>query len=628
MEFMLAGAISEFDESARQTFANRLALWFEAVAGAYPLCVSLAVSAASIDVDATILLPEATPNVAAATQECSGDLPCNLAPANLTEALGFEVISVAPSSVQPLALDAPSPPPPLPPPPPSPPPPVPPPSPPMPPLLPPSPPPSLEQWVTTLIIVCMIVCLLLLITVLAYCHHQKRKKPKRAVYAPSRQARHGDIWDEDPEAFRTPRSAPWGVPNDDVPEDEDDGPIFPALRKAPTLASLQLPSGWPPAADGSGSDLDTSTPLAPAATRNTQGGNWSQKPIFRSNRVAPSLPLPQTAPQPLREPPSRHPPVMPSSAAPMLPEHLRGAKMEEIYHKRTPDGLAAPSSSSTKLKPSSPPTRMAPLRLQAHLDGVAQETITPRSAKAREEEGGGYGDGEHEVIRGQGGAATAGDGLQNDEGSEGTAAAVEANEEEIVFVRQAGTSKIDQQSASALNQWRRLHTDVSKMTKITTALQGGRAPAPGLPVTVAAAGVSLEGPVVPPPLDLSGLDLPEASALIPPLPVVPGADSGLLAAPLTAAVMMPLAEPTLGPTGEASGAKVGSMDHAVPVPMESDEEARVVAATKIAAIYRGNSARQSISEVAPTPLVAPIGQLPPELQALWNTVQGTTPKRL
>ena len=136
--------VTEYDDDAsRRTLANQLALWVDEQAGAYPECISLVVQAGSVAVEATIVLPRATPNAAAMVRNCTSvGASCDGTLANLSVSLGVQVLSVQ-SSRRIVAFNAPSPPPPMLPLPPYQPPPRPPPSPlPPPPALPRCPPSS------------------------------------------------------------------------------------------------------------------------------------------------------------------------------------------------------------------------------------------------------------------------------------------------------------------------------------------------------------------------------------------------------------------------------------------------------------------------------------------------------
>ena len=114
MRLTLASMVTEYDDDAsRRTLANQLALWVDEQAGSYPECISLVVQAGSVAVEATIVLPRATPNAAAMVRNCTSvGASCDGTLANLSVSLGCQVLSVR-SSRRTIAFDAPSPPPPM-----------------------------------------------------------------------------------------------------------------------------------------------------------------------------------------------------------------------------------------------------------------------------------------------------------------------------------------------------------------------------------------------------------------------------------------------------------------------------------------------------------------------------------
>ena len=57
MQFTLAGSVTEFGDSAKLDFRNRLALLILEYSGALPECITLVASAASVLLEATMTFP-------------------------------------------------------------------------------------------------------------------------------------------------------------------------------------------------------------------------------------------------------------------------------------------------------------------------------------------------------------------------------------------------------------------------------------------------------------------------------------------------------------------------------------------------------------------------------------------
>ena len=320
MQATVDSTVSLFNVFAQRNYANRLANYTETITRVFPECISLRVLAASLHVEALVVLPATAVNLEAFAQG-------QVSAATLSAALGVQVLQAA-SALLSIETDAPSPPPPSPPP--SRPPPLPPPhhpQPQAPPSQPPLAPPSMplvssqfNGWIVAGVLGSLIAFLLL--AGQGYlCWHIRRQRKNRRRYD------------------QKPKASPELEPVVDEWDPRLEAGIFPRLRDPPSLPQPEdaepqdddrsvMVTPWPSAR---ATHATRATPL-PSATRRTEGQHWTRdSALFRSYRVAPALPDLATVAMRPHTFPARTPPSAPRTAAPTLPSHVRDAKMNQIY---------------------------------------------------------------------------------------------------------------------------------------------------------------------------------------------------------------------------------------------------------------------------------------------------------
>ena len=319
----VVSTVSQFNVFAQRNYANRLARYTETITSVFPECISLRVLAASLHVDALVVLPATAVNLEAFAQG-------QVSAATLTAALGVQVLQAA-STLLSIGTDAPSPPPPSPPP--SRPPPPPPPHHP-PPQAPPSQPPLAPStpltplissqsngWIVAGVFGSLIAFLLLAGQGYLCWHIRRHRKKRRRAYD------------------QKPKASPERESVVDEWDPRLEAGIFPRLRDPPSLPQPEdakpqaddrsvMATPWPSAR---ATHAARATPL-PSATRRTEGQHWTRdSALFRSYRVAPALSDLATVAMRSHSFPVRTPPSAPRTAAPTLPSHVRDAKMSQIY---------------------------------------------------------------------------------------------------------------------------------------------------------------------------------------------------------------------------------------------------------------------------------------------------------
>lgn len=429
---------------------------------------------------------------------------------------------------------------------------------------------------------------------------EKGKPSRRSedAYAPAERERSEPDWDEEPEPFRVSQSMRTEVQRE--PQDVEmagEEALFPALREAPSLPKADAETL---ADENEGGP--SSTPL-PAATRLTQGVEWSRRsPLFRSYRVAPIIGGPggqAQAPMPTpeadggsssneKQTPSRRPPSLPLAAlpsgaseapptfatggAPSLPDSVRAAKMAELSSRRNFKRTPLPGARATRQAPDlasvSAPTphrvRLEPELLDDEEPVPSELPLVPSLDKA-----------EASALPEVPPELDLGEDAETEEEQakmaklEGAAPQPEPEEPKVVVT-----------AASALDKWRKLHS-MRDTASAASRLIGARDEASKAPEAPKAA-------IAPPAVFLASFIKPRRNSSVP-------------------------APPALDIPDEEAEQDESISAHAPPAASEAEADE---ASEEESDEASGENAPPSI------PGLKPVGHLPPELQALWNKVQG------